>query len=72
MVRGALSSRPDKTLYIKADARTPCASLIKVLDAVLGTGAERITLLTAQRDSDARALPVAPKGLELQIVRPHP
>src|SRR5262245_53477984 len=37
-VRGALSGRTDKTLYIKADARTPYANVVTVVDALRGGG----------------------------------
>ena len=68
-VERALSNRNDKTLYIKADARTPYADVVKVVEAVHTAEVERITLLAAQRDAETRAFPVAPKGLELQVVR---
>ncbi len=68
-VREAASGRADKTLYIKADARVAYAAVVKVLDAVGTGGVERITLLVAQRDSEVRAFPVSPKGLELKVER---
>ena len=67
-VRSALSNQAEKTLYIKADARTPYASLIKVLDSVRTAGVEGLTLLTAQRDAEE---PGISKGLEMLVVSPR-
>ena len=68
-VRTVLSTRNEKTLYIKADARVPYARLIEVIDAVQKSGVEGLTLLTAQEDaSDRRDRLVPPKGLEMRIV----
>jgi len=70
-LRSILSTRNDKTLYIKADARVPYARLVEVIDAVWKSGLEGLTLLTAQRDpSDQGSRPVPPKGLEMRVVQP--
>ena len=72
-VRNVLSTRNEKTLYIKADARVPSARLIEVIDAVQGSGVEGVTLLTAQEDAaDRRDRPVPPKGLEMRVVNQRP
>jgi biopolymer transport protein ExbD len=69
-VRSVLSTRNEKTLYIKADARVPYARLVEVMDALWKSGIEGLTLLTAQRDaSDQGSRPVPPKGLEMRVVR---
>jgi biopolymer transport protein ExbD/biopolymer transport protein TolR len=70
-LKNALFNRTEKTLYIKADARVPYASLMKVLDSVRTTGVERLTLLTAQRDLQIQRTLVPPKGLEMQVVQPR-
>ena len=63
-----LAGQKTNVLYIKADARAPYASVIKVIDAVQAAGIEGLTLLTDQRDAaDTRAL-VSPKGLEMLVV----
>ena len=68
-VRSIVSSRPDKTLYIKADARVPYSRLVEVIDAVQTSGVEGVTLLTAQQDAaDQGRRPVPPKGLEMRVV----
>ena len=67
-VRSILSTRQDKTLYIKADARVPYARLVEVIDAVQKSGVEGLTFLTAQQDAaDQGRTPVSPKGLELRV-----
>ncbi len=70
-VRDILSNRTQKILYIKADARVPYASLVKILDFVRAAGVQEVTLLTAQRDSEGPGALVAPKGLQMLIVTPH-
>jgi biopolymer transport protein TolR len=68
-VRSVLSTRSEKALYIKADARVPYARLVEVIDAVQRSGVERLTLLTAQQDAaDQGKRPVPPKGLEMRVV----
>ena len=70
-VRSILSTRNEKTLYIKADARVPYARFVEVIDSVWKSGIEGLTLLTVQRDaSDQASRPVPPKGLELRVVQP--
>jgi len=66
-VRSILSTRNEKTLYIKADARVPYARLVEVIDAVRNSGVDGLTLLTAQQDTaDQGRRLVAPKGLEMR------
>jgi biopolymer transport protein ExbD len=68
-VRNLLSTRNEKTLYIKADARVPYARLVEVIDAVQESGVEGLTLLTEQEDAaDRRDRLVPPKGLEMRVV----
>jgi biopolymer transport protein ExbD len=67
-VRSILSSRTDKTLYIKVDRQVAYATVVQVFDAVRTTGVEGITLLTSQRDADETGNLVTPKGLEMRIV----
>ena len=67
-VRSVLSTRKDKTLYIKADARVPYARLVEVIDALQKSGIKGLTFLTAQQDAaDQGRTPVSPKGLELRV-----
>lgn len=67
-VRIILSTRHDKTLYVKADSRVPYARLVEVIDAVQRSGVEGLTLLTAQRDAaDQGNRLVLPTGLEMRV-----
>lgn len=61
-----LSTRNDKTVYIKADGRVPYARVVEVIDALRNSGVDGLTFLTAQQDTGNR--PVAPKGLEMRVV----
>jgi len=68
-VRSILSTRNEKTLYIKADARVPYARLVEVIDALQRSGVEGVTLLTAQQDAaDQGNRIVAPKGLQMRVL----
>ena len=68
-VRSILSTRSEKTLYIKADARVPYGRLVEVIDAVQKSGVEGVTLLTAQQDATDQGNKLAPpQGLEMRVV----
>src|SRR5208282_4917669 len=71
-VKDSLSNRTGKKLYIKADARTQYANVVKVLDAVRTAGIDAPNLLTAQRDSSEPGTLVRPKGLEVFVGPPLP
>src|SRR5439155_15752774 len=72
-VRSILSTRNEKTLYIKADARVPYARLVEVIDAVRKSGVDGLTPLTAQQDTaDQGRKLVASTGLEMRVVNPRP
>jgi biopolymer transport protein TolR len=68
-VKSALSNRTEKTLYIKADARTSYASVAKVIDAVRISGVEALNLLTAQREPPQPGTIVPPKGIRVWLSR---
>lgn len=67
-----LSGQTEKKLYIKADARTPYANVVNVLDAMRTAGVEAPNLLTAQQDSSEPGTLVPPKGLEVLVGPPLP
>jgi biopolymer transport protein ExbD len=69
-VRGSLSNRAEKNLYIKADARTTYVNVMKVLVAVRKAGVEAPNLLTTQRDLAEPGTLVPPKGLEVLVGLP--
>jgi biopolymer transport protein ExbD len=63
-----IKSRPrdrEKKLYIKADARTPYAEVMRVLEAARAAGVAAPTLLTGQQESPAPGTIVPPKGLDV-------
>lgn len=66
-VKSGLSSRTEKKLYIKADARTPYTSVARVLDALRTARVEAPTLLTAQTGSSEPGTLVSAKGLEVSL-----
>jgi biopolymer transport protein TolR len=66
-VKGGLSNRTEKKVYIKADARTPYASVARVLEALRTAGVEAPNLLTAQTGSSEPGTLVSPKGLEVSL-----
>ena len=68
LVKEALATRTDKVVYIKADARAPYASVVKVLDSLRKADVEGVTLLTAQGEPQKPGVPAPPKGLEMQVV----
>src|SRR5260370_5559530 len=69
-VRDGLSNRTERKLYIKADARTPYANVVKVLAAMRTAGVEAPNLLTAQRDASGPGTLIPLKGLEVLIGPP--
>jgi biopolymer transport protein ExbD len=66
-VKGGLSNRTEKKLYLKADARTRYASVARVLDALRTAGVEAPNLLTAQTGSSEPGTLVSAKGLEVSL-----
>jgi biopolymer transport protein ExbD len=66
-VKAGLSKRPERKLYIKADARTPDANVMEGLDALHTGGVGALNLLTAQPDSSEPGTVVPPKGLEVLV-----
>ena len=68
-VKQLLSTRNDKTLYIKADGRVPHARVIEVIDALRNSGVDGLTFITAQQDPPRPGSgPAASKGLEMRVI----
>jgi len=67
-VKREMAARADKRLYVKADARTPYANVVAVLDAVRTSGVRGLTLLTDQRGPREAGKLVTPTGLEMLVV----
>jgi biopolymer transport protein ExbD len=66
------ASREAQTLYIKADARTPYAGVVKVLDAAHRAGVLSVTLLTTQSKTPQAGTVVSPEGIEMEWARRPP
>ena len=61
-IKRGMSNQKGETLYIKADARTQYAKVMKVLEAARTAGVES-ALLTGQRDASEPGTLVPPKAL---------
>jgi biopolymer transport protein ExbD len=66
----SIPRRRDQSLYIKADARAPFATIRKVLAAAHEVSFNAAVFLTSQAESPAPGVMVPPTGLEVQI-GPH-
>jgi biopolymer transport protein ExbD len=62
-------SQSTQNLYIKADARAPYASVVKVVDAAHTAGVAGVTLLTIQPKTAQAGTVVAPQGIEMELAR---
>lgn len=69
-LKAGLSHKPEKNLYVKADARTPYANVARVLDALRKAGVESFVLLTSQRGATKPGTRVLPQGLEILLAPP--
>jgi biopolymer transport protein ExbD len=67
-VKSEVATRAEKKLYLKADARTPYANVVAVLDAVRTSGVQGLTLLTDQRRPSQAGKLAPPTGLEMLVV----
>ena len=70
-----LKARPShdtQTLYIKADARTPYAGVVKVLDAAHAARVLSVTLLTTQPKATLVGTMASPEGIEMELARRSP
>jgi biopolymer transport protein ExbD len=65
----ARQSQHTQTLYIKADARAPYASVVKVLDAAHAAHVLSVTLLTNQPKTTPAGTVVSPEGIEIELAR---
>jgi biopolymer transport protein ExbD len=68
-IKGHLSY-PKQQFYIKADARSPYADVLKVLQVAHGGGAEWPVLLTGQHESPVRRAWGPPEGLQVRVGGP--
>jgi|HubBroStandDraft_4_1064222.scaffolds.fasta_scaffold08419_4 biopolymer transport protein TolR len=68
-IRGHLSD-PKQQFYLKGDARSPYADVLKVLQVARGVGTEWPILLTGQHESPGRKGWDPPEGLQVRVGRP--
>lgn len=70
-LKGRASNR-GQSLYIKADARAPYASVVKVLDVARAAGVAGVTLLTNPPKTTQVGAVVPPEGIEMELARRSP
>jgi|SRR5579863_7806081 len=58
-----------RNIYLKADAKAPYASVVKVMDAVHATGLTNLALLTTQGKPSQPGKLAVPEGLELKLAQ---
>ncbi len=56
-VKDKIANKVDKTVYIRADARTKYGNVVEVVDNVRSAGVDKVGLLTEQRKTGAPAPP---------------
>ena len=61
-----------RMVYIKADARAPYASVVKVFDAARTAGVVDVTLLTKEPKTTQAGTVVLPEGIEMELARRSP
>jgi biopolymer transport protein TolR len=59
LVRDRISSRPDKTVFIKSDGRAKYGDVVKVVDEVRSAGVDNVGLLTDKLEGKAPPPPPA-------------
>lgn len=69
---GKLKGASRRTVYVKADARAPYASVVKVLDAARTAEVAGVTLLTTQPKTASGGALVPPQGIEMELSRRAP
>ncbi|MGI9103267.1 MAG: ExbD/TolR family protein [Terriglobales bacterium] len=58
-VKDKIANKVDKTVYIRADARTKYGNVVEVVDNVRSAGVDKVGLLTEQRKTGAAPPPSA-------------
>jgi len=61
-VKDRLTGKPDKRVFVKADARARFGSVVQVVDAVRAAGVDDLGLLTDQKKATPGAPPAAAAG----------
>ncbi len=58
-IKDTIANKVDKTVYIKADARTKYGNVVEIVDNVRSAGVDKVGLLTEQRKQGSFAPPPA-------------
>jgi len=61
-VKDRLSTRADKRVYVRSDARAKFGSVVEVVDNVRAAGVDELGLLTDQRKNTNKPPAIAPTG----------
>ncbi len=56
-IKDKIANKADKTVYVRADARTKYGNVVEVVDNVRSAGVDKLGLLTEQRKQGAPAPP---------------
>jgi biopolymer transport protein ExbD len=59
-VRDRISTRLDKTVFVKSDGRAKYGVVVKVVDEIRSAGVDNVGLLTDKSEQSRRALPPPP------------
>jgi len=59
-VRDRISSKMDKTVYVKSDGRAKYGDVVKIVDEIRSAGVDNVGLLTDKSDATRRAAPPPP------------
>ena len=70
-IKAGLPKEPGTNVYVKADADTMYANVVRVLEAIRSTGAESAVLLTGQHAQPVPGTPTPPYGLEVLVGPPY-
>ena len=61
-VRDRISSKLDKTVFVKSDGRAKYGTVVKVVDEIRAAGVDNVGLLTDKAEQNRRLAPPSPTG----------
>jgi biopolymer transport protein ExbD len=61
-VRDRISSKLDKTVFVKSDGRAKYGTVVKVVDEIRAAGVDNVGLLTDKAEQNRRLAPPPPTG----------
>jgi len=59
-IKDRISTRLDKTVYVKSDARAKYGDVVAVVDEIRSAGVDQLGLLTEKNQKDKSAVPPPP------------